>query len=351
MKRFLQTIQPFRPAIKWGLFLLVLAFVAWHAWTLWNRFDSAPARLRWNWLTLAGLASVVAWLPSAWFWRWIIVHLGSAAPWPQVLRAYYCGHLGKYLPGKGAVIVIRAALLKPAGVPATTAALAVTHEALTCMWAGGISTLVLYVSLAPLLPGWITARAGGLPERIALLGGLVAAGAAGLTMLLGSHQLLRGAVGGDRPAAGSTGSLAPERPVRMSWPESLRVTLAGGIVFMAAWWAHGLTLGLTIRGVVGDRAPWTDWPVWTGMAAVAMVGGFFAVFAPAGLGVREGLLMELLARYLGSREAVLVAVLWRGVTLAGEILAAGALYYGIAGTSAAAETRTGRDEESPAQAI
>jgi hypothetical protein len=60
-----------------------------------------------------------------------------------------------------------------------------------------------------------------------------------------------------------------------------------------------------------------------------MVGGFVAIFAPGGLGVREGLLMELLERELGPR-AVVVALLLRGVTLAGEVLVSGALYYGVA---------------------
>src|SRR4029453_18254377 len=83
---------------------------------------------------------------------------------------------------------------------------------------------------------------------------------------------------------------------------------------------------------------WSDWPFWTGTSAVALVGGFVAVFTPGGLGVREGLLMELLERQLGPREAVIVGVLRRGVALAGEILIAGALYYGVTGARVGVES-------------
>jgi len=80
------------------------------------------------------------------------------------------------------------------------------------------------------------------------------------------------------------------------------------MVFLAAWWIQGLTLGLTIQAVASEPVNWGNWPFWTGTAAVAMVGGFIAIFTPGGLGVREGLLMELLSRQLGPDEAVLVAV-------------------------------------------
>ena len=66
--------------------------------------------------------------------------------------------------------------------------------------------------------------------------------------------------------------------------------------------------------------------LWTGAAAISMVGGFLAVFAPGGLGVREGLLMEILRHQAGPHEAVAAAVLLRAVNLAGELLVAGALY-------------------------
>ena len=58
---------------------------------------------------------------SAWFWRSLLASSGHTLGWWPLLRAYFCGHLGKYIPGKAGVLVIRAGLLKSSGVPAATA--------------------------------------------------------------------------------------------------------------------------------------------------------------------------------------------------------------------------------------
>jgi hypothetical protein len=263
---------------------------------------------------------VVAWLPSAWYWRKLISNLGITLPWPQVFRSYYCGHLGKYLPGKAAAIVIRTALIREAGVPAAAAALTVTVESLTYMWAGTLLVILFFPSLAPHLPASIAAEAADPLRRAALLILVLGGGVAGLAVLVRSYDRLM------RMVRGAAADSSPSRPAA-----PVRTSLAGVAVFLAAWWIQGLTLGLTIQAVSPEPVSWGDWPFWTAAAAVALVGGFFAVFTPGGLGVREGLLMELLSRHLGPHEAVLVAVLMRGVALAGEILIAGALYWGVAG--------------------
>jgi hypothetical protein len=231
------------------------------------------------------------------------------------------------------VIVMRAALLKLVGVPSTTAALAVTHETLTFMWSGGTTALLLYPSLVTHLPDWLDLPDDQPLLPLGLLAGWGIAGAVALTMLLVSHRMVHGYFGkpGAAADAGSVGHEIVVGPVQLNIGQALRVTLIGGAVFLGAWWIHGLTLGLTIYAVIGERIAWSDWPFWTGAAAVALVGGFVVLFAPGGLGVREGLLLELLERQLGPHEAVLVTVLWRGVALVGEIAAAGALYYGVNG--------------------
>ena len=54
----------------------------------------------------------------------------------EVAKAYYCGHLGKYVPGKAGVIFIRAAMLKSHGVPLGPGALSAGYETLASMAAG-----------------------------------------------------------------------------------------------------------------------------------------------------------------------------------------------------------------------
>ncbi len=313
------------PIVKWAMFLAVLGFVARHGYVLWTdprwaTVDHQAVHLHWGWLALATVTATVAWLPSAWFWRRLLSNLGPTPAWPQLLKSYYCGHLGKYLPGKAAAIVIRTALIKEAGVSPVPAAVSVTVESATYMWAGTLLVVILFPSLAHYLPQQIVAAAGDPFRRAGLATLVVCGGLAGLALLMRhSYRLttmFRGAAG-DLPAASS------DAPVRTA--------LTGVVVFLAAWWIQGLALGFTIAAVTGRPLAWQDWPFWTATAAVALIGGFVAVFTPGGLGVREGLLMEILSRQLGPHEAVLVAILLRGAALAGEILTAGALYYAVNG--------------------
>src|SRR5262245_32063228 len=329
------------PIVKWGLFLAVLYFVGRHGHRLWTEVGSSPVRLNWSWLSLAVTTSILAWLPSAWYWRKLITSLGVTPAWMPLLRAYYCGHLGKYVPGKAVAIVVRAALIRDWGVSAPAAALTVTIDAVTYMWTGALLALLLFPSLAPHLPEPIAADLADPWWRALVFTLILIGGSAGLALLMRSYnrliRLLR--------AAG-------DAPMEMRGDVPLRTTLAGVAVFFAAWWLQGLTLGLTIQAVSSVPVHWGDWPFWTGASAVALVGGFVAVFTPGGLGVREGLLMELLERQLGPREAVIVAVVLRGVALAGEILIAGALYYTVKGGSAGVQSlpTLGNDKETSRRA-
>jgi uncharacterized membrane protein YbhN (UPF0104 family) len=323
--RLLNRLWPF---LKWGMFVGVVLFVARHGYKLWTEVDRHPVQLNWAWMGLATVVSATAWLPSAWYWRKLISNFGYLPPWPQVIRSHYCGQLGKYTPGKAAVILIRATLIGGAGVPAPAAAFTVTVESVTYMWAGTIAAILLYPWLAPHLPAGIAMAVADPARRAGLIILVLGCGLAGLVALRKGYYRLN--------------ELFQKSPADPMLSETrrfpVRTTAAGVVVFLAAWWIQGLTLGLTIRAVSTEPVNWGDWPFWTGTAAVAVVGGFIAIFSPGGLGVREGLLMELLSRDLGPSKAVLVAVLLRGVMLAGEIIAAGALYYGVAGVTGVEES-------------
>jgi uncharacterized membrane protein YbhN (UPF0104 family) len=98
------------------------------------------------------------------------------------------------------------------------------------------------------------------------------------------------------------------------------------VSLVAAWWLQGAALGLTLQALSPEPVDWSDWPLWTGASAVSLVGGFLAFFTPGGLGVREGLLMELLRHHVGAHEAVAAALVLRVITLVGELVASALLY-------------------------
>jgi uncharacterized membrane protein YbhN (UPF0104 family) len=120
------------------------------------------------WLAAAGALYVIGLFPMAWFWYRALAALGQPAPWNAALRAYYLGHLGKYVPGKAMAVILRVAAVRK-WVPSMRLALVSTMlETLTMMAVGAFLAAVLSTFLPRSKPelaafALLTAIAVGLP--------------------------------------------------------------------------------------------------------------------------------------------------------------------------------------------
>jgi len=298
------------PRLKWVMFGLVLWFVSRQAQGMWRDLQGKSISIDPTAFALCSLCTLVAWAPSIWFWRWLLVELGVKSPWFPTIHSYLVGHLGKYVPGKATVIVIRTAMLRKFGLRPAVGAFTVTLETLTYM-AAGVATVAMlapYASVDVPHLQWLRTLA----ERPAL-GLAVALGVAvaGIVVLsLSSRRFVTLASRMAERKGDGDGVLD-----HLPW----YVVPCGFVLFLAAWWIQGLGLGLAIRAVSPGDFHWGDFPRWTGAAAIAMVGGFVALFAPGGLGVREALTLALLSN-LEPGVAVLVTVVWRAASLVGELV-------------------------------
>lgn len=326
-------------ALKLALFAAVTVAVAQQAWKLWNDVEVGTISIAWGWIVLAAPVSILGWLPSAVYWRESIGALGEWVRWRDACRAYYAGHLAKYIPGKALTIVVRAGMLKDRGANPAGSGLCVIYETLVTMNAG--------VCIGLMLIPWVIPAAQAaqwrlpIPEsnfyRVLFALGFLIFNIVGLeptskTLLKIVIPRLKKKENGVSDDASKPGVESPDVPANgnVCPPAAHRRPMTpttGFLWLIAGWWAHGLSLGMTIHAVTGTPFDWQQWPLWTAAAALGMVGGFLAVFAPGGLVVREGLLFEILAPHYGEGHALLVAVLYRVVGLAGEIIAAGGLYY------------------------
>jgi len=112
----------------------------------------------------------------------------------MVLRGYYIGHLGKYLPGKAWALLLRAAQVRPAGVSLGLATLTAFYEVLTTMAAGSLLAACLFAvfgegagpglttdALHSLL--WLEAPPEGVGRGTAVMLALLLASATGLPLL------------------------------------------------------------------------------------------------------------------------------------------------------------------------
>jgi len=311
--------------VKWSLCLLVVVFVIRRALLLWR--DEGIQQVHFSfessgWLALSGGVYVAGWLPSVWFWQQLMRSLGGRVRFADSARAYYCGHLGKYVPGKVTVLVIRAALIKDRGSPAGPAALTAAYETVVMMGVG----LAVGVALLPMMftetsthapPVW-SGRLIKLPFLAPIL--IVALGVLLLPLL--SRLLTQIAV-----RMASTKVNREGRSVRIG----TKLLARGMLALVAGWSLHGLSLGLTLRAVTAAPLDLGQWPVWVAAVSLATSVGFVVIFAPGGLGVREELLMEVLRIQpdVGPQQAVAAAFLLRLVWLVAEIVAAVVLYYAV----------------------
>lgn len=314
--------------IKWSLFAIVMVFVVRQAHELWNQEEirgTPLEQIQIRWVLLSSVAYIAGWLPSVWFWQRIMLSFGGDVRFRDSARAYYCGHLGKYVPGKAMVLIIRSTMMKDRGTRGWAAALGATYETLVMMGTG----LAVGLALAPLLfeesqyqnwPGWLT---WSLSQPIVPAVTMVIACLAILPVL---SRLLS--------AIAARWTPADVRAEGKTVGVSTQLLAEGMGAFVLAWLLQGLSLGFSLKAVGAAEfgsSFLTDWLVWTGATALSTSLGFAVLFAPGGLGVREGIMIAVLNHQMSinPRQAILATVLSRLVSLVAEIIAAGVLYYGV----------------------
>jgi len=303
---------------------VVLWAVGRHVLHTWNDLRRQGVSLHFEpgWLVGSGLLYLAGLAAYGRFYERILQASATPVRLGPALRAYLISHLGKYVPGKAMVVVVRAGLVVQHGARASTAAFATFYETLVMMAAGGVVAAVGFATAAGSqrvdlkLPGWGQVH---LPfyKVVAL---------AGLGLGLGFLVLVV------PPVFGRLARLV-SLPIPGVGPEALPRLTAGllfrGLLWSAAGW---ILLGFSQLAVVRafDRAGAERLlelglgPVVIAGVALATVAGFVVAVLPGGLGVREGVLMSVLAPALGTQASVIAALALRLVWVIAE-LAVGAL--------------------------
>lgn len=262
------------------------------------------------WLFLAGLLYLAGMLPNGIFWHRVLRAMGCHPRWADTLRAYYIGHLGKYVPGKAMVVVLRTGLIRSQRVDTAVAAVSVFLETLTQMAVGAaVAATILAIQLSD--------------QRHLLLWALAALICSGIPTL---PPVFRWLVRLLRVAHISPDIEQNLRAIPM------RVVAGGWVGMVMGWLLVGLSLWATLQAIPGaaDRLPAGIQPhlLLTAAVALAVVVGFLLIFLPGGIGARELVLIPLLAvqLQLGDLIAVVAAVTLRLVWLVSELILSGILY-------------------------
>lgn len=305
--------RPFK-LLKWGLQLAILAAVGYGIWrTIAQSLDKfaenqfSLGSLHPGWLAACGMLYLAGSLPPCWFWRKAMQAMGQRPPWYASIRAFYIGHLGKYLPGKAAVVLLRAGLVRGPQVDTTVAATAVFVETLTTMAVGAV--------LAAAILGMLYHE-----QRQLLLAAIGMAALAGVPALPPVFRKVVRLLRVTRASASLDAGLDGLR-----WP----LMIGGWFVLGASWFVLGLSLWAALKALP-EPPPGLDdltrsLPLLTLCCAFALVAGFVSML-PAGAGVREAVVLAVLVPAYGEVAAIVAAVLLRLVWLLAEVVVSIILY-------------------------
>ena len=296
-----------------------------------RELEHSRLQLQWSWIAVSAGFYLLSMAPAGLFWRRVMIAMGEIPGIGAALRAYCIGHLGKYVPGKALVIVLRAGLLRGQGVNTAVATISVFFETLTMMAVGASLGAIVLAMWRP-------------DEPVHIFGAAVFVLVMSLpTMPHVLRRLLHWT------AVGKRYPRTAERITRVGYG----TLLSGWIAMTLCWVLQGLSLWATLRAIgVGGTLNLTDLTLYIGCVALAVVAGF-ASFIPGGLVVRDLVLTAVLAPQLGSSgeaNAIAGAVLLRVVWLVSDLGISVILYFaaGERWSAASAAAADEPSEQSPA---
>lgn len=284
-------------AVSTVLALLLLALAAFWFRQRWHEvvgLGPLPP-IGWPWVVLGALLLVAHAGTSIRLWMQVVRATGSRFTTSEAVDTFMPSLLARYVPGKVWANGARLVLARRAGVTLGSVTGAMLWEMAIVLFTAGLFALALL---------------GGSRDRRDLLLALtlcvVAAG------VLATLSVLAAAA---RRAHGTTlarwlrGAEVVRSPVQLA--PAFGTALAGWILYGAAHVAIVLA--------VGDVPP-ASWPLVGGAVTVAWAGGFIAVVAPAGLGVRDGLLLVMIGAVLDPVRALLFVAISRLSQFAVDLL-------------------------------
>lgn len=260
------------------------------------RFFSAEL----NWLFLAAAAGLAVLVKCLYPLVWRTVLRGMNVPVDstvELYRIYAASWLGRYTPGKAAMIGARALYAERLGARRSEALASFAVEQALQIGVGAAIGLALFsISGAVSLPDWMVQSA-----LLAVVGCFIALSPPVLHRLLYWGWRLSGRA---QPGA---------------FPSGGAITRAGAlhVAIQAGYGAYTIVIAAALTaGRTPDPA--TAAAIW-GAFTLALVGGMFVVIAPAGLGAREAIQLLLLSPLLAPESLALLILSHRIVELVSDV--------------------------------
>jgi glycosyltransferase 2 family protein len=280
-----------------GLSALVAAGIILAAIELARRFQAGAVRVDPLWLGISTLCLALGYLGQASGVCRMIANAASERPAPALAyELFFRGMLARYLPGRVGIPAVRMANAASLGVGPAFMAASVMLESLAWLASGLLLTVVL--SLGPWAPPHMSQLwdhgLAKLAVGVALLG-------AALLALVDSR-------------------FYPVRLMRFLRLEGRKGPLLPPLLMLAcgSFWSANAASSAALAVALGGGPDTALLAAAAGMAA--QLAGFLALPVPAGLGVREGLLLMALSSSLGASGALAFGLFSRAIALGTEVL-------------------------------
>lgn len=303
---------PSRRVRRWGVRALQVALTVLVTWWILDRVglsldqlagvDPAAWRPAWGPFALSCALLAAGYAMSGWIWGVMVRDLGGPALPPlAAVGMYMVANLGRYVPGKLWQIAGLAVLARRRGVPAAVATAAAVGGQAVALAGAALVGLGAIVAGPPGLRRWTP---------------WVVAGAAVVVLVVAVPALARRALA------------LWFRVARTEVPDDVDAGGAHGFKWLALYTANWTVYALAFAALAASFGlPGSVFQVAPAFAA-AYVLGYVVIFAPAGIGVREGFLVALLGPVMGAVPAGVLAAVARLWTTVVELVPA-AVFWGV----------------------
>lgn len=236
-------------------------------------------------------------------WQRLLAGLGYRTGLARLQAILLTTQAGKYLPGNVGQHLGRVALSLSLGIPAPLLVASMAYEVVLVLFAVAVTALIAGALSKPGLTLLLTGERG---EAVLTAGALALVLLAAIPVLGKVLPFLARRLSGQR--------------VRLDQVPPLPIATVIQVVAIIALSVVCVGAGLSLLSLGLLRSAPVDFALLTAAFAIAWAAGFVTPGAPAGIGVREALMVVMLGPTLGHAEAGLLILALRLATTLGDVL-------------------------------
>jgi len=268
--------------------IAIFVFLGKMVWNNWDQVKDIPFALKPLPLVLSTLIFVFSYFIQIWAWYVITLKLRVGLSPSDTLQSWFYSQLGKYLPGKVWLLLGRFYFYESKGKSRKTVSVALYLEMTTMTMAAGLVFLGTLIFHGEIWQGYSWRQSGWLVPLFLL--SFISLHPRVLQRIL-NWLLIR---------------LKREHvSLSISYANILWILL----VCIVCWVVGGIGFYFFVNSVYPVASQY--FLFLTGALAISSTLGLVAIFAPAGLGVREGALVYLLSFMMPGPVAVVISILTR----------------------------------------